>query len=110
MTLFPIIVYVQKRKTGLWPFGFAPFVGQIDDFHANRYFWKKMKVNLAVQLIAFMVALSLFVLYVDILEFRDKGCWWAPIASESIIGMVIFIVFVNSNNYHRKKYSMDCHE
>ena len=41
IALFPIITYVHKRNTGLWPFGFAPFIGQVDSFHSNGGFWKK---------------------------------------------------------------------
>ena len=29
---FPIIIYIQKRNTGLWPFGFTPFIGPVDSF------------------------------------------------------------------------------
>jgi len=107
---FPVILYIQKRKTGLWPFGFAPFVGQVDSFHSNKGFWKKMKVNLAVQLISSMVVLSLFGSFVDILEFRDEGFWWAPIASGTVVAIATFIILFSSNHYYRHKYSVHGNE
>jgi len=107
---FPVIIYINKCKTGLWPFGFAPFVGPVDSFHSNKGTWKYMKMNSVLQLISFMVVLSLFVSFVDILEFRDKGAWWAPIASGTIMASAIFTVLITSNNYYRKKYSVHNNE
>jgi len=103
---FPIITYVHKRNTGLWPFGFAPFIGQVDNFHSNNTFLKTMKVNLAIQLISAVAVLALFVSFVDILEFRDKGFWWAPIASGTTMWLAMFILLLSSNNYFRTKYSI----
>ncbi len=106
VTAFPLIIYIQKRNTGLWPFGFAPFIRPVDSFYSKSIFWKKMKVNLAVQLISSMVVLFFFVSFVDILEFRDEGFWWAPIASGTIVGVAIFTILLSSNNYYRNKYSV----
>jgi len=102
---YPIIIYIQKRNTGLWPFGFSPFIRQVNNFHAKSGFWKKMKINLSVQLISSLVLLSVFASFVDILEYRDKGFWWAPIAGGTMVGVAIFIILLSSNNYHRNKYS-----
>lgn len=110
IAIFHLTIYIQKRKTGLWPFGFAPFMRQVNSVKSNRYFWKKMKVNLALQLISSVIVLSLFASYVDILEFRDEGYWWAPIASGTIVGIAMFIIYVNSNNYYRNKYSIHDNE
>jgi len=110
IAIFHITLYIQKRKTGLWPFGFAPFMGQVNSFKPNRSFWKKMKMNLAVQLISLVIVLSLCASYVDILEFRDKGNWWVPIASGVIMGLAMFIILVNSNSYFRNKYSVQNNE
>jgi hypothetical protein len=110
IVIFHITIYIQKRKTGLWPFGFAPLMGQVNNFPSNRYLWKKMKMNLTVQLISSVVMLSLCVSYVDILEFRDKGFWWVPIASGASMGLALFIISINSNNYYRNKYSVNNNE
>jgi len=110
VSAFPLIIYIQKRKTGLWPFGFAPFIGPVDSFSSKSTFWKKMKVNLAIQLISSIVVLSFFVSFVNILEFRDKGFWWAPIASGTIVGVAIFTILLSSNKYYRNKYSLDNNE
>ena len=69
-----------------------------------------MKVNWAIQLISSVVVLYLFVSFVDILEFRDKGFWWAPIASGTVVAVAIFIVLLSSNHYYRNKYSVDNNE
>ena len=107
---FPIIIYIQKRNTGLWPFGFTPFIGPVDSFPWKNSFCKKVKVNWAIQLISSVVVLYLFVSFVDILEFRDKGFWWAPIASGTVVAVAIFIVLLSSNHYYRNKYSVDNNE
>ena len=110
VALFPFITYVHKHKTGLWPFGFAPFIGQVDNFHSNRGLWKKMKVNLVVQLLSILVVLSMFMFFVDILEFRDKGFWWAPIASGTVMWLAMYILLLASSHYFHTKYSVDYNE
>ena len=105
IVIFHLIIYIQKRNTGLWPFGFTPLIRQVNSIQSNKHFWKKMKINLAVQLISSVIVLSLFASYVDILEFQDEGYWWAPIASGTVVGAAMFILYVNSNNYFRNKYS-----
>jgi len=110
VALFPIVTYIQKHNTGMWPFGFAPFIGKVDSFTCKKVFWNKMKVNLLVQLLSSMVILYFFISFVDILEFRDKGFWWAPIASGCIVGVAFFIILLSSNSYYRNKYSSDTNE
>lgn len=102
---FPLIIFFQKQKTGLWPFGFAPFMGTVDSFNSGRGFWKRMKLNITIQTLSSVLILSLYIMYVDILELRDQGYWWAPIASGAIMGLSLYCLFTSSNNYYRAKYS-----
>jgi hypothetical protein len=109
ISLFPIIIYVQKNKTGLSPLGFAPIFSQGNGFYSFRDYWKDMlKVNTYIHmtnLIAILIMLSFPFLFIKILEFRDAGFWWAPIASGITMGLSHFIILFNYRNFHIIQFS-----
>ena len=109
VALFPVVVYIQKQKTGLWPLGFAPILRQVDGLYSfGDYFKDMLKVKTTihiVNLLSILIMLSLPVLFIEILEFRDNGHWWAPIASGTIMGLSHFILLLNYRNFHIIQFS-----
>jgi hypothetical protein len=104
ISFFPVIIYVQKNRTGLSPLGFAPILRQGNGFYSFRDYWKDMlKVNTYIHmtnLIAILIMLSFPFLFIKILEFRDVGFWWAPIASGITMGVSHLIILLNYRNFH----------
>lgn len=109
ITLFPVVLYFHKHKTGLWPLGFAPFLVQSDGFYTFSDYWKdilKVKIYIhMVNLISILIMLSFPFFFINVLEFRDQGMWWAPIASGTIMGLSHFVIMLNTGNFARIKYS-----
>lgn len=113
IALFPVIVYIQKQKTGLWPLGFAPILRQGDGLYSFSHYWKdRLKVKTyihIVNLLSILIMLSFPMLFIKILEFRDNGIWWAPIASGIIMGLSHFTILLNYRNFQIIKFNKNNH-
>jgi len=106
---FPVIVYIEKRKKGLWPLGFAPVLRQGTGLYSFSDYWKdtlKVKTSIhIVNLIAMLIMLSFPLFFIRILEFRDSGIWWAPIASGTIMALSHFTILMNYRNFQFSQFS-----
>ncbi len=89
----------------MWPFGLVPLTLHGESVGVDNGFWKTMKLNIATQLFAALVVMLMFASFVKVIELRVVGYWWVPIISGAVVGLMMFIIFINANNYHRKKYS-----
>jgi len=109
IAFFPVIVYMEKRKKGLWPLGFAPVLRQGNGLYSFSDYWKdtlKVKTSIhIVNLIAMLIMLSFPLLFIEILEFKDSGMWWAPIASGTIMALSHFTILVNYRNFQITQFS-----
>jgi hypothetical protein len=110
IALFPALIYVQKQKTGVWPLGFAPFTVQVDSFYSVKDYWQDiLKVKAyshLVNLLSIMIMLSFPFLFINILEFRDQGNWWAPMANGIIMALSHFIILLNARSFYKIKYNL----
>jgi len=114
IALLPVLVYIQKNKKGLWPIGFVPFLRQGDGLYSfNDYCKDMLKVNTyihVVNLISILIMLSFPLLFIRVLEFRDQGNWWAPIACGTIMGLSHLIILINYRNFQIIKFSNNNNE
>ena len=114
IVLFIVIVYIQKHKTGLWPVGFAPVLSNRSGLYSYRHYWKDMqKVAIYVQIVNLISILTMLFfpfLFIKILELRDSGFWWAPIASGMIMGLAHLAILLNHRNFQLIQFSKNNNE
>lgn len=101
--VLPVIVYIQKRKSGFWPTGFIPFLRQHSGLYKFSDYWQDLfKVKsylLLINLLAILIMFSFPFLFINILEFRDNGNWWAPMATGAIMGFCQFVILINFRKF-----------